>query len=503
MGNIRFGWAERKFVFPKPVALMGQFAERISEYEEKPLTVTALAVDNGTEQMVLCSTDLLGVFDVLRDGVRQRIADNKLGLKPENVIICATHIHTGPGYAGYGVRTITKNLISQTDILKQNLPAGKKFVERVNISNNDALMSAEDRLEELVSKIADAALSAWENRAEGAFVNAFGRAPIGQCRRVSFSDGSAQMWGDTYSAAFTALEGGNDSGIELLYIFDKEDKLTGIVANLACPAQCVQHRLFISPDFWGEAKMLLRKHFGEEIFLLPLCSAAGDQCPADLVRFVEPESDLNDPNLIRKDLPKRNAGPSMFDLPGMRKNGKRIANEIIDVFEEGLAPKISDAEFCHLVRTVHLPIRRATLQEELQAKAGIRAYMMQKEDDADFNDLANLQQFLGPLQRMVLQQKVDIMDVEMHIARLGNIAIATNPFELFLDYGNQMKARSLAEQTFVVQLACGYEGYLPTEKAEKGGHYSAFHASTWVGHQGGEQLVRETLAEINKLFRED
>ena len=46
--------------------------------------------------------------------------------------------------------------------------------------------------------------------------------------------------------------------------------------------------------------------------------------------------------------------------------------------------------------------------------------------------------------------------------------------KVFLDYGNQIKERSRAVQTFLVQLACGAEGYLPTEKAEKGGHYSAF-----------------------------
>jgi len=89
----------------------------------------------------------------------------------------------------------------------------------------------------------------------------------------------------------------------------------------------------------------------------------------------------------------------------------------------------------------------------------------------------------------------------VHIIRMGTIAIATNPFELFLDYGNQVKARSLAEQTFLIQLANGSEGYLPTEKAEKGGHYSAFIASGQVGHIGGEQLVRQTLQEINNMFR--
>ena len=80
--------------------------------------------------------------------------------------------------------------------------------------------------------------------------------------------------------------------------------------------------------------------------------------------------------------------------------------------------------------------------------------------------------------------------------------MATNPFELFLDYGNQIKARSAAEQTFLVQLANGAEGYLPTAKAEVHGHYSAFISSGKIGHNGGEQLVRQTLQNIRQMFAE-
>jgi len=322
------------------------------------------------------------------------------------------------------------------------------------------------------------------------------------CRRAAYSDGSAQMWGDTNTAVFTQLEGGNDSGMELLYLFDENQALTGIVANLACPAQCVQHRLFVSPDFWGEAKMLLRQHFGEDIFLLPLCSAAGDQCPVDLVRWVEPESDVNDPNLKRNNPPRRKADPSMFDLAGMRKAGKRIANEIIEVYNEGLDEAESDAPFFHKVEDMQLPLRRATLAEAAAARKAVHDYLQEKEGDVDFNDAAKLQVHLGVLRRMELQEIVETLDTEVHLIRLGNIAIATNPFELFLDYGNQIKARSVAEQTFLVQLANGAEGYLPTEKAEQGGHYSAFIASGKVGHIGGEQLVRQTLKGIRKLFEE-
>ena len=83
---------------------------------------------------------------------------------------------------------------------------------------------------------------------------------------------------------------------------------------------------------------------------------------------------------------------------------------------------------------------------------------------------------------------------------MGSVVFATNEFELFLDYGNQIKARSLAEQTFLIQLCCGAEGYLPTLKAEQGGHYSGFISSGLVGHVGGELLVRQTLEEINTMF---
>ena len=300
----------------------------------------------------------------------------------------------------------------------------------------------------------------------------------------------------------TEIEGGNDSGIELMYVFNEKNELTGIVANLACPAQCVQHRLFVSPDFWGEAKMLLRKHFGDKLFMLPLCSPAGDQCPVDLVRWVEPESDVNDPNLKRTNPHPRKADPSMFDLSGMRKAGKRVANEIIEVYNEGLDAPQADPELVHEVHNMQLPLRRTTFAEVAAARRRIHDYLAEKSGDVDFNDAAALQVDLGILRREELQEKMDILDTESHILRLGTVAFATNPFELFLDFGNQIKARSYAEQTFLVQLAGGSEGYLPTEKAEKGGHYSAFIASGLVGHVGGEQLVRETLKNINRLFAE-
>ena len=496
MEKLLIGWAEVDLTPDKKVSLAGQFAERISEYVEKPITATAMAVTSGDEQMILVSCDLISTSANLVDAVREKLAGNSVGIMPEKVVLSAIHTHTGPVYPRKR-RIVAGSAKSQ---LINFLNGDKEYVEKQNVSNNPDIISQDEILSLLIERITEVIYKAWENKKESSFSNAFGRAPVGMCRRASYTDGSAQMWGETNQAVFSEVEGGSDTGIELMYVFDEKEKLTGIVANLACPAQCVQHRLFVSPDFWGEVKVLLRERFGEDIFLLALCSAAGDQCPVDIVRWVEPESDVNDPNIDRKYPVKRKADPSMFDLKGMKLTGRRIAREIIAVYEDGLDAPQKDVEFEHQVHIMKLPLRKATLEQELAAKKAIVDYLKDKEGNVDYNDAAKLQVHLGILNRIELQNVHNVLNTEVHIVKLGSIAIATNPFELFLDYGNQIKARSHAEQTFLIQLACGAEGYLPTKKAELGGHYSAFISSGLVGHEGGDMLVRNTLEEINKMF---
>ena len=106
----------------------------------------------------------------------------------------------------------------------------------------------------------------------------------------------------------------------------------------------------------------------------------------------------------------------------------------------------------------------------------------------------------GLIKRYREQQFKEVVPIEYHVIRFGDVAFATNPYELFPDYGNRIKARSKAAQTFVVQLCCGAGSYLPTEKAEKAGHYSAYISSGQVGHEGGDLYTRRSINEINEMF---
>ena len=496
MSKVKFGWAEESIMpVGKNIRLAGQFYERISNAVDTEITVTAFAVESGNDQMIICSCDLGGVAVSLNNQVKEMLKD-KLPISTDKVIINATHTHASHVYT----QSNGMGLANSLQYLKSVVPKDMEYIPHV--SGEDYLHPDEAR-DLIANAIVNAVLKAWDNRSEGLYQNAFGRAVIGMNRRVCFDDGSAQMWGDTNSANFEMLESGNDSGIELIYVFDTDKNLTGVVANVACPSQVMEHRNYISADYWGRLKQHLAKKFGRKIFVLGLCSAAGDQCPRDMIRWVNGETSVDDPNIERPDYIERRADPSMFDLSGLNVVGRRLASEVIGVYEE-LSDNFKDEGLLvHETFTLKMPLRRVTMKEYNDSLEKINSFIdKNRGKKINYRDNAKLHIYSGNVVRYELQHTVDTFDNEIHVIRFGDIAIATNPYELFLDYGNRIRARSRAKQTILIQLACGSFGYLPTERAENGSHYSAYVSSGYTGHVGGDLLVRETVSRINEKFKD-
>jgi hypothetical protein len=61
------------------------------------LTVRALVFENDGIRVAICSTDFLGFPGVLCDKVRQQVS----GIDPKNILIAATHNHSGPDCYGF------------------------------------------------------------------------------------------------------------------------------------------------------------------------------------------------------------------------------------------------------------------------------------------------------------------------------------------------------------------------------------------------------------------
>ena len=229
--------------------------------------------------------------------------------------------------------------------------------------------------------------------------------------------------------------------------------------------------------------MFLKEHFGEDFHIIGLCSAAGDQSPRDQLRWL------------------RGVEPSMADIEGTIFIGRRLSNAIIEAFEITRNTPTDKMELCHKTEIINLPINKISDEEYATCKEALCKYVEESnKDEFDYRDMIRIHPEVGKVFLYNWQKNVDTLPAEVHIVRFGNIAIATNPFELFLDYGNQIKVRSKAKQTMLIQLACGTMGYLPTSKAEPKGGYGTSVVSCPIGSAGGALLVEKTLESINALW---
>ena len=87
---------------------------------------------------------------------------------------------------------------------------------------------------------------------------------------------------------------------------------------------------------------------------------------------------------------------------------------------------------------------------------------------------------------------------------IGDIAFASNQFELYIDFQHRIQARSPFEQTFIVQLCAQPNGrssgsYLCTQRGYEGRGYSASMYCNTVSAEGGQELVEETLRVLKEI----
>ena len=478
--KLLIGFSEKSITPDRPISLAGQFHTRISEYVETPVMVNVMAVETADDCMILCSCDLGGVSAALVRKVRARIAERCADIDTDKIIISATHTHTSLSYGA--PEDSTRPAATSCANANTVMPNGKRFVNNTVIG--EEVLHGAEATEFLADRISDAIVEAWGARQPALCSLGFGRASIGYCRRVIRGHGVHKLGYEIKEeSVFKEVEGGSDTGIEMIFVNDSESKPIGVALSVACPSQIVENKYFVSSDYWGKARNYLKEHFGEDFHIIGLCSAAGDQSPRDTLRFL------------------RGIEPSMTDVEGTVSVGKDLSCAVINAYERakgGFVPKI---DLIHKTVMLDMPINKLTEEEYNEAKARLYAYVEEADKDVfDFKDMVRIHPEVGKVFLYEWQKNFDTLPAEIHVVRFGDMAIATNPFELFLDYGNQIKVRSKARQTMLIQLAMDRMGYLPTRKAEPNGGYGTSIVSCYCGHEGGEFLVEKTLEIINSMW---
>ncbi|MFC1603607.1 hypothetical protein ACFL5F_01145 [Planctomycetota bacterium] len=446
----------------EPVAVSGQFNLRIAKTVETQVTANVIALESREEDLsrdvaIMVSCDLLYIPSEVLGLVRKAVKSHLPDLDTSKLFLNGTHTHTAP--------------VLLLD--KYPIPA-------------EGVIQVEQYRSFLAERVADAIVQAWSRRSAGSVTWGFGHAAVAYNRRAVYADGSAQMYGKTDIAEFRNLEGYEDHDVNTLFFWNDSGKLVGVVVNVSCPSQEVESRSTVNADFWHPVREALKERYGEQLCILAWTGASGDQSPHLMYR--------------------KEADERMRRLRGLDRLdeiARRIVRAVDDAYEVVKNDRHADVPLIHKVERIRLPMRLVTEAEYTEAKEAVEkaTTQMKQNSEAATHEYRRMKWYEVTVNRFKRQwtDPKPTYEMELHVLRIGDVAICTNSFELFTDYGIQIKARSKAVQTFVVQLA-GPGTYLPTEKAVRGGHYSAVVHSSLVGPEGGNLLVDRSVNIINSLW---
>jgi hypothetical protein len=80
--------------------------------------------------------------------------------------------------------------------------------------------------------------------------------------------------------------------------------------------------------------------------------------------------------------------------------------------------------------------------------------------------------------------------------RIGELGIGASPCETFVETGLEVKRKSLLRPTFVIELANGYNGYLPTPEQHRLGGYETWRARSSYLEVNASRHVTATLLDL-------
>jgi hypothetical protein len=483
---LKAGWGTADITPEKTAQLYGQYYQRVSRAVRDPLSVTAMALeqpcaDRSSGQAVLVSCDVTMVGRAVLAEARGRLAKQVPDFDVSRLVVSATHTHCAP---------------AADDPLKW-------------WEHDPALLSMDEFRSLLVDGIVSASARAWKTRSDAQLGSASGLASIGHCRRPLYRDGSSEMYGTTNRPDFIGMESGEDDTVGVIGAWTPAGELTGLLVNVACPSQVMEATYVVTADMFGEMRRRLRERLGRNVSILCQVGAAGDQAPRDLTS-------------------PYTGGPTYWDEPGLVALGGRLAEAVMETLPRAQASRQGGIPLRHAVCTPRLPVRIVTPADyacavsELASLAArepadpgspdsvfarFTAHVREREklpvpgpyDDKN-DDFVLMRNLEGVVNRFHQQRREPSYKAELHVLRLGDMALSTSPFELYLDYGLRIRARSPAALTLHAELTCDEAGYLPTFRAVEAGGYGALVANGLVGPEGGQLLVESILSEMERLF---
>ncbi len=431
--SLQVGVAEADITPPVGSRMAGYFNERISTGIHDPLHAKAIVLRQGDTQIALESCDLLGV-ELSQTSKARAQASEQTGIPVTNIVICATHTHTGPLFDGalrdYFHEVATRDGAKDPH---ERLYYPPFLIERMV----QAIVAAQKNLR-------PAELEAGIAKQEGL---AFNRRYWMKNGKVVFNPG--QLNPDIVRPA-----GPTDPDVGILMACNSQTKkpFAGLTV-FAVHSDTTGGTLF-SADYEYYLEQTLQGAFGKNFISAFGLGTCGD---------------INHINVKKKE---PTSGPAVAGRVG-RTLGRTVLAAVPSlrvITQPALAVRST---------TLQVPLRKVTPEEVAEARA-----VMQKFKDHNTPFLAKV----AAVRVLDLADHGPSWPMEVQVIRLDdNTAIVCLPCEIFVELGLAIKRASPFRHTLVITACNDRPSYVPTRKAFAEGSYEVTNAR--VTPVAGDMLV--------------
>lgn len=419
-----------------------------------PLYVKALVLQQGEVKWALAVCDLLWIERDLSAEVRLQVRE-KTGIPFENILLSATHTHTGPAYH--------PNIYELNEHRREGGAAAAEAIARENYPE-----VLRDRIVEALVTAHDAAVPVTLGTATARISD------LSFNRRFFLADGKVRTNPGVGNRSIVKPAGPIDPELHMVTVDRVADgAILGVVSNFAVHSDTRGGSEF-SADYSGELARRLEEKLGEGIVSLYLQGTSGD---------------LNHVN-VRKDSKRLDTATI----------GGRLASELLQL--KGREESVASPRLGASCEVVSAPLQSYNEAELIWAK--------NREAEPKYGE-SGLFQLRRPMKIRSLERirrteaipptveaQPWILPLEVQVFRVSDeIAVVGLPGEVFVELGLAIKAASPFPTTLVVELTHVHIAYLPTRAAFAQGGYETLNSRLAPG--GGELLVESAIRQLQAL----
>jgi len=439
--SIEAGAAEIDITPPIGLRMAGYFDERFATGVHDPLQAKALIFRQGHTEIAMVFCDLVGISLNVTTNARAR-ASQKTGIPIANIMICATHSHTGPLFDD-----VREDYFHNAAVAK----FGKDPHEPIHYPTllTEKLVAV---IGEAHSKLRSAQLEVGIATQENLTFN----------RRYWMKNGKVAFNPGQLNTNIVRAAGPTDTDVGILFAREPEAKhpfagLTVFAMHSDTAGGCEY-----SADYPYYLQQMLRSAYSEDF----ICAFGAGTC-----------GDLNHINVNKKEPVKG------FDV------AERLGTTLGATVKNARLTRIAMPSFAVRSTTLQISLQVPTHEELTDARS--------KADKIGDPDTPFMTKVLL-VKNLDLAQRGPACPMEVQVVRLdSDTAFVFLPCEIFVELGLAIKQASPFKRTIVISISNDRPSYVPTTKAFTEGSYEVTNARVKPG--AGEMLVDAAVKLLKEL----